>query len=231
MSFFTVTYLRPSLPVEHRPSMTPRHRTLFWAALVIPLQLVPCCFSSASVSRLQLSLPLWIPGQGLACGAGCWLPEGVSDQPHFSAVCAWPLVAVQFAPTDLYFGSSLANGFCRCASHRYWRMSGSYAASSVLSAMSHIRKAGLTVAMWLLKAYGLSGVIGLSTNRFILPKDLGVFIIPFIPFFPCTPFHLCQSKSHTNFHLFFTDESISAKITTKNSNTINNQAKSKAEKE
>ena len=25
------------------------------------------------------SLPLWVPGQGLACGAGCWLPEGVSD--------------------------------------------------------------------------------------------------------------------------------------------------------
>ena len=43
------TYLCPSLPVEHRPSTTPRHRFLFWAALVIPDQLVPCCFSSASV--------------------------------------------------------------------------------------------------------------------------------------------------------------------------------------
>ena len=40
--------------MEHRPSTTPRHRTLFWAALAIPDQLVPCCFSSASVSRLQL---------------------------------------------------------------------------------------------------------------------------------------------------------------------------------
>ena len=49
-----LTYLCPSLPVEHRPSTTPRHRTLFWAALVIADQLVPCCFSSASVSRLQL---------------------------------------------------------------------------------------------------------------------------------------------------------------------------------
>ena len=49
-----LTYLCPSLPVEHRPSTTPRHRTLFWAALVILDQLVPCCFSSASVSRLQL---------------------------------------------------------------------------------------------------------------------------------------------------------------------------------
>ena len=49
-----LTYLCLSLPVEHRPSTTPRHRTLFWAALVIPDQLVPCCFSSTSVSRLQL---------------------------------------------------------------------------------------------------------------------------------------------------------------------------------
>ena len=47
-------YLCPSLPVEHRPSTTSRYHTLFWAALAIPVQLVPCCFSSASVSRLQL---------------------------------------------------------------------------------------------------------------------------------------------------------------------------------
>ena len=58
---------------------------LFWAALVIPDQLVPCCFSFASVSPptvarpASLSLPLWVPGQGLVCGAGCWLPEDVSD--------------------------------------------------------------------------------------------------------------------------------------------------------
>ena len=50
--------LCPSLPVEHRPSTTPHHSTLFWAALAIPDQLVPCCFSSASVSRLQLGWPL-----------------------------------------------------------------------------------------------------------------------------------------------------------------------------
>ena len=49
-----LTYLCPSLPVEHRSSKTPRYRTLFWAALVIPDQLVPCCFSSASVSLLLL---------------------------------------------------------------------------------------------------------------------------------------------------------------------------------
>ena len=74
--FSLLTYLCPSLPVEHRPSTTPRHRTLFWAALVIPDQLVPCCFSSRLAS---LPLPLRVPGQGLACGAGYWLPEGVSD--------------------------------------------------------------------------------------------------------------------------------------------------------
>ena len=54
LDLYLLTYLCPSLPVEHRPSTTPRHRTLFWAPLVIPDQLVPCCFSSASVSRLQL---------------------------------------------------------------------------------------------------------------------------------------------------------------------------------
>ena len=52
----SLTYLCPLLPVEHRPSTTPHHCTLFWAALVIPVQLVPCCFRSASVYRLHL---LW----------------------------------------------------------------------------------------------------------------------------------------------------------------------------
>ena len=37
---YLLTYLCPSLPMEHRPSTTPRHRTLFWAALAIPAQLV-----------------------------------------------------------------------------------------------------------------------------------------------------------------------------------------------
>ena len=40
------------------------------------------CFSVSppTVARLaSLSLPLRVPGKGLACGAGCWLPEGVSD--------------------------------------------------------------------------------------------------------------------------------------------------------
>ena len=54
LCLLVLTYLCPSLPVMHRPSMTPRQCTLFWAALVIPVQLVPCCLSSASVFRLQL---------------------------------------------------------------------------------------------------------------------------------------------------------------------------------
>ena len=52
--YYLLTYLCPSLLVKHRPSTIPGRRTLFWAALVIPDQLVHCCFSSASVSRLQL---------------------------------------------------------------------------------------------------------------------------------------------------------------------------------
>ena len=40
------------------------------------------CFSVSppTVARpASLPLPLRVPGQGLACGAGCWLPEGVPD--------------------------------------------------------------------------------------------------------------------------------------------------------
>ena len=50
-----LTYLCPSLPVEHRPSTTPHHCTLFWAAFVIPGQLVPCCFSAVlhNVKHIQ----------------------------------------------------------------------------------------------------------------------------------------------------------------------------------
>ena len=56
--------------MEHRPSTTPRHCTLFWAALAIPVLLVPCCFSSASVSCLQLlrSRPLFL----FPCGFQAW---------------------------------------------------------------------------------------------------------------------------------------------------------------
>ena len=146
-----LTYLCPSFPVEHRPSTTPRQRTLFWAALVIPDQLVPCCFSSASVSRLQLlrGRPLFLFPCGFQVRAwrvvqGAGFLRVCLIQPNSSAVSAWPLVPVPLAPTDLHFGSSLAIGFCRCTSDRCWRMSGSFVALSVLSALSRIRKAGLT---------------------------------------------------------------------------------------
>ena len=90
-----LTYLCPSLPVEHRSSTTPRHRTLFWAALVIPDQLVPCCFSFASVSRLQLlrGRPLFL----FPCGFQVRVWRVVLDagflrvcpiQPHFlQSIC------------------------------------------------------------------------------------------------------------------------------------------------
>ena len=51
---YLLTYARCSQWSIGHQRPPPRHRTLFWAALVIPDQLVPCCFSSASVSRLQL---------------------------------------------------------------------------------------------------------------------------------------------------------------------------------
>ena len=67
----------------------------------------------------------------------------VQSSPTYSAVSVWPRVPVPLSPTDLHFGSSLAIGFCRCASDRCWRISWSFDASSVLSAMSHICRAGL----------------------------------------------------------------------------------------
>ena len=72
-----ITYLCPSLPVEHRPSTTPRHRTLFRSALARPVGplLFQLCFSVSppTVARpASLSLLRRVPGQG-------WLPEGVSD--------------------------------------------------------------------------------------------------------------------------------------------------------
>ena len=37
------------------------------------------CLTSNCCEADFLSLPLQVPGQGLACGAGCWLLEGMSD--------------------------------------------------------------------------------------------------------------------------------------------------------
>ena len=98
--------------------------------------------SSCCEASLFFSLPLRVPGQGLACGAGCWLPEGVSDPaplPPQYLLGHWFLS--RSLPQIFISESSLTVGFCRCASDRSWRMSGSFVASSVLSAMSHIRRA------------------------------------------------------------------------------------------
>ena len=84
---YLLTYLCPSLLVEHRPSTTPHHRTVFWAALAIPDQLVRkslrwrpflaqvnalvcCCrcfcnwsFFFVQVVSLALRKPLYLPGE------------------------------------------------------------------------------------------------------------------------------------------------------------------------
>ena len=83
------------------------HRTLFWAALAIPVQLVPCCFSSASVSRLQLLLgqPLFL----FPCGF---------------QVRAWHVVLdagfLSMCPIQPHFlhNICLATGSCPAGSHR-----------------------------------------------------------------------------------------------------------------
>ena len=109
-----LTYLCPWLPVEHRPSTTPRHRTLFWAALVIPDQLVPCCLSSASVSRLQLlrGRPLFFFPRGFQVRA--WrvvLDAGFlrEIQAHFlRSIClaTGSCPARSHSSSDLHFGSN-----------------------------------------------------------------------------------------------------------------------------
>ena len=94
------TYLGPWLHVEHRPSTTPRHRTLFWANLAAPVQFVPCCLSSASVSRFQLlrGRPLFLFPCGLLDSWGC-----VQSSSTFSSEFVLLLVPVLLAPTALSF--------------------------------------------------------------------------------------------------------------------------------
>ena len=106
--------------------------------------LLQCLASKCCEAGLSSSSPV---GSRSGLGVWCWMLASwrcVRSSSTSSAVCAWPLVPVLLASTDLHFGSSLSIGFCRCASDRCWRMSGSFVASSVLSTMSHIRKAGLT---------------------------------------------------------------------------------------
>ena len=83
LNLYLLNYLCPSLPVKHRLYMTPCHHALFWAALAIPDQLVPCCFSSASVSRIQLlwGQPLFLFPCGFRVRVWCIVldAEGVSN--------------------------------------------------------------------------------------------------------------------------------------------------------
>ena len=83
-----LNYLCPSLPVEHRPLTTPpplpSHSVLGFSCHSRPVGplLLQLCFSVSPPTDARpasLPLPLRVPGQGLACGAGCWLPVGVSD--------------------------------------------------------------------------------------------------------------------------------------------------------
>ena len=108
------------------------------------LALLQCLASNCCEAGLSFSSPA---GSRSGLGVWCWMLASwgcVRSSPTFSAVSAWPLIPVPLAPSDLHFGSFLAIGFCTCASDRCWRMPGSFVALSVLSAMSHIRRAGLT---------------------------------------------------------------------------------------
>ena len=83
------------------------HHTLFWAALAIPDQLVPCCFRSVSVSCLQLlrGRPLFLFPCGFQVRAWCVVLDAgflrvYPIQPHFPcSIC-------------------LATGSCSARSHR-----------------------------------------------------------------------------------------------------------------
>ena len=64
--------------------MTPRHRTVLGccghSSPAGPLFQLCFSVSPPTVARPASPPPaLRVPGQGVACGAGCWLPEGVSD--------------------------------------------------------------------------------------------------------------------------------------------------------
>ena len=104
--------------------------------------LLQCLASTCCKASLSSSSPV---GSRSELGVWCWMLASwgcVRSSPTSSTVSDWPLVPVPLAPTDPHFGSS--PGFCRCPSDRCWRMSESFVVSSVLTAMPHIRTAGLT---------------------------------------------------------------------------------------
>ena len=119
--------------MEHRPSTTPRHCTLSWLLRSFRTSWSPavsallhCLASNRYEAGLSFSSPA---GSRSGLGVWCWMLASwgcVRSSPTSSAVSAWPLVPVPLAATDLHFVYSLATGFCRWASDRCWRMSGSF---------------------------------------------------------------------------------------------------------
>ena len=115
----------------------------FWTS---PL-LFQLCFSVSppTVARLaSLPLPLQVPGQGLACGAGCWLPEGVSNPAplppqyllsHWFLSRSLPQIFISDLLLPLDFVDAPQTGVEECLD---------LSLHGLLSAMSHIHKAGLT---------------------------------------------------------------------------------------
>ena len=120
-----LAYLGTWLYVEHRLSMTPRHRTLFWANLAARVQFVPCCLSSAqclasSCCEAGLSSS-FLAGSRSELDVWCWMLAScgcVRSSPTSSSEFVLLLVPVPLAPTVIHLGSSLAIGCCRCAADR-----------------------------------------------------------------------------------------------------------------
>ena len=157
--------------------LTCAHRSrwsILFSGLLWPFQSswsLACSFSFASVSHPQLlrGRPLFL----FPCGfqARAWLVmlnagclRVCPIQPHFLHSICLVTGSCPTRSTDLHFGSSPANGFCRCSSDWCWRMSGSFDASSVLSAVSHVRRAGKTSHWsWRYRVWFLSWFLQMPT--------------------------------------------------------------------
>ena len=126
---YLLTYLCPSLPVEHRPSTTPSPpppppppppAIALCSGLLLSFQtsvslavsaLLQCLASSCCEAGLSFSS---LAGSRSGLGVLCWMLASwgcVRSSPTSSAVSAWPLVPVPLVLTDLHLGSSLAIGF------------------------------------------------------------------------------------------------------------------------
>ena len=105
----------PPPAIAHCSGLLLSFRTSWFPAVSALLQ---CLASNYCEAGLSSSSPA---GSRSGLGVWCWMLASrgcVRSSPTSSAVSAWPLVPVPLVPTDLPFGSSLAIGFCRCASNR-----------------------------------------------------------------------------------------------------------------